>query len=118
MVFESLMMGVTKVFEAAGVGVLALGAVYVLARYAIDTVRSRGADAVSYGRLRDDLGRTILLALEILVAADIIRTLAVKPSLENLAGLGLLVVIRTFLSFSLEIEIDGALPWRRGRGRR
>ncbi len=58
-------------------------------------------------------GRTILLGLEFLVAADIIRTVAVEPSLENVAVLGLIVLIRTFLSFSPEVEIDGSLSWRR-----
>jgi uncharacterized membrane protein len=65
-------------------------------------------------------GRSILLALEFLVAADIIRTVAVEPSLENVAVLGLIVLIRTLLSFSLEVEIDGTWPWRRaaaGRAR-
>jgi hypothetical protein len=57
--------------------------------------------------------RSILLGLEFLVAADIIRTVAVQPSLENVAVLGLIVLIRTFLSFSLEVEIDGRWPWRR-----
>jgi uncharacterized membrane protein len=58
-------------------------------------------------------GRSILLGLEFLVAADIIRTVAVQPSLQNVAVLGLIVLIRTFLSFSLEVEIDGRWPWRR-----
>ena len=62
-------------------------------------------------------GRSILLALEFLVAADIIRTVAVEPSLENVAVLGLIVLIRTLLSFSLEVEIDGTWPWRRAVGR-
>jgi uncharacterized membrane protein len=53
-----------------------------------------------------------LLGLEVLVAADLIRTVAVDPSLENVATLGLIVLIRTFLSFSLDIEIDGRVPWR------
>lgn len=55
----------------------------------------------------------LLLGLEILVAADLVRTVAVEPTLENVAILGLIVLIRTFLSFSLEIEIEGVPPWRR-----
>ena len=63
-------------------------------------------------------GRSILLGLEFLVAADIIRTVAVQPSLENVTVLGLIVFIRTFLSFSLEVEIDGRWPWQHaGLGR-
>ena len=59
------------------------------------------------------LGAAFCWGLEFLVAADIIRTVAVQPSLENVAVLGLVVLIRTFLSFSLEVEIDGRWPWRR-----
>jgi uncharacterized membrane protein len=54
-----------------------------------------------------------LIALEVLVAADLIRTVAVQPTLENVGVLGIIVVIRTLLSFSLDVEIDGVLPWRR-----
>ena len=69
--------------------------------------------ASAYRAVRTVFGRSILLALEFLVAADIIRTVAVEPSLENVAVLGLIVLIRTLLSFSLEVEIDGTWPWRR-----
>ncbi len=65
-----------------------------------------------YRRTRSLLGRSILLGLEVLVAADLIRTVAVDPSLENVGVLGLIVLIRTFLSFSLDVEIDGKLPWK------
>jgi uncharacterized membrane protein len=114
MSFESSMIVVTEVFEVTGVGVLIAGGVYSLVRY-VAALRDRVLSVTSYTDLRDNLGRTILLALEILVAADIIRTLAVQPTLANVAVLGLIVLIRTFLSFSLEIEIDGVLPWRRQR---
>jgi hypothetical protein len=67
----------------------------------------------AYRRYRANLGRGILLGLELLVAADIIGTVAVTPSLQNLAVLGLIVLIRTFLSFSLEVEIEGRWPWQR-----
>jgi Protein of unknown function (DUF1622) len=73
--------------------------------------------AGAYRAVRTVFGRSILLALEFLVAADIIRTVAVEPSLENVGVLGLIVLIRTLLSFSLEVEIDGAWPWRRAVGR-
>ncbi len=68
--------------------------------------------AAIYRTLRSFVGRTILLSLEILVAADLIRTVAVDPSLENVASLGVIVLIRTVLSFSLDVEIEGKLPWR------
>jgi uncharacterized membrane protein len=64
------------------------------------------------------LGRGILVALEVLVAADLIRTVAVEPTLQNVGVLGIIVLIRTVLSFSLDVEIDGVLPWRRAAGSR
>jgi hypothetical protein len=69
----------------------------------------------TYQVLRQTFGGTLLLGLEVLVAADLIRTVAVAPTLDNVLVLGLIVVIRTFLSFSLETEIEGVPPWRRGR---
>ena len=63
--------------------------------------------------MRQAFGGTLLLGLEVLVAADLVRTVAVAPTLENVLVLGLIVVIRTFLSFSLETEIEGVAPWRR-----
>ncbi|MGN6330835.1 MAG: DUF1622 domain-containing protein [Motilibacteraceae bacterium] len=67
----------------------------------------------AYEVLRQALGGAILFGLEVLVAADLLRTVAVAPTLENVAILGVIVLIRTFLSFSLEIEIEGVAPWRR-----
>ena len=75
--------------------------------------RQSGSGKQAYKVLRQAFGGTILLALEILVAADLIRTVAVSPTLDNVLVLGLIVLIRTFLSFSLEIEIEGVVPWRR-----
>ena len=63
--------------------------------------------------LRNSFGNVILLGLEILVAADLVRTVAVAPTVENVVILGVIVLIRTLLSFSLEIEIEGVAPWRR-----
>ena len=68
--------------------------------------------------MRATFGRSVLLGLEVLVAADIIRTVAVEPTIDNLLVLGLLVLIRTFLSWSLEVEIDGRWPWRRAADER
>ena len=78
---------------------------------------ARGGRAHSYEELRRSLGRSILLGLEILVAADIIRTIAITPTFTTVGVLGLIVVVRTFLSFSLEAELDGQWPWKRGRDR-
>ncbi|HEY8489629.1 MAG TPA: DUF1622 domain-containing protein [Dehalococcoidia bacterium] len=71
--------------------------------------------ADAYRQYRQGLGRAILLGLEFLVAADIIRTVAVSPSFESVGVLGLIVLIRTVLSFSLEVELEGRWPWDRGR---
>jgi uncharacterized membrane protein len=112
--FDAIINGITRVFEAGGALVLAVGGLYTSVRFVVE-LAGRRQGVQPYTRLRDDFGRTILLALEILVAADIIRTLAVQPTLQSVGVLGLIVLIRTFLSFSLETEINGALPWRRGR---
>lgn len=68
-----------------------------------------------YRSFRQQVGRAILLGLELLVAADIIRTVAVSPTLESVAVLSGIVLVRTFLSFSLEVELTGMWPWQRGR---
>jgi uncharacterized membrane protein len=67
----------------------------------------------AYTALRHNLGRTILLGLEVLIVADIILTVTIDQTLESAATLGLIVLVRTFLSFSLDIEMDGVVPWRR-----
>jgi len=112
--FEGTMEDIAKCFEAAGVTVLVVGGLIAFAR-AVDLVRDRRVGV--YSNLRSFFGRTILLGLEILVAADLIRTVAIDPSLENVAVLGIIVVIRTFLSFSLDVEIEGRWPWSRARSR-
>jgi uncharacterized membrane protein len=111
MTFDGTMDDVARVFEAVGVAVLVVGFVLGFARAGLALVR-RQAQPVVYRALRSFVGRTILLSLEILVAADLIRTVAVDPSLENVSSLALVVLIRTILSFSLDVEIEGRLPWR------
>lgn len=76
-----------------------------------------GANA-AYLSIRSTFGKSILLGLEVLVAGDIILTVALQPTLGNLAVLGLLVAIRTFLAWSLEVEIDGRWPWTRAQAER
>ncbi len=102
--------------EAVGLGVLLTG---VLATTAIFLRRglSGGAWADAYGRYRADLGRAILLGLELLVAADIAGTVAAPLDLRNIAALALVVLIRTLLSFALEVEINGRWPWQGRPGR-
>ena len=110
MTFHETMDDITKVVEAAGVAVLAVGLVIGFARAGLSLLQHEAA-AVVYRALRSFVGRTILLSLEILVAAVLIRTVAVDPSLANVGALALIVLIRTILSFSLDIEIEGRLPW-------
>ena len=98
--------------EAAGVAVIVLGAA-VATLHALGRLVQAGASVALYDTYRANLGRAILLGLELLVAADIIGTVAVDPTLQNLGILALIVLIRTFLSFSLEVEIEGRWPWRR-----
>ncbi len=99
--------------EAGGIAVIIAGALILLWRFAAEILRGVPASE-AYHLLRRNLGRVILLGLEFLVAADIINTVSVRPSFYDLGVLGLLVVIRTFLSFALEIEINGRLPWKMG----
>ena len=112
MTFTEVMDDVAKAFEGLGAAVLVLGLLLSLGVSARDWLRTRQG-RVAYRTLKETFGGVLLLGLEILVAADLVRTVAVEPSLENVAILGLIVLIRTFLSFSLEIEIEGVPPWRR-----
>ena len=106
---------VAKIVELFGIGIIALGAFITLATFALRLARSENRDA-AIADFRSSLGRAILLGLEFLVAADIINTVAVTPTLMSVAVLAGIVAIRTFLSFSLEVEIEGRWPWQRRRG--
>ena len=112
--YTTFMDYVTRTFELVGVAVLVVGFVAGFVRALVARLRSGTSEGV-YVMIRSYFGRSILLGLEVLVAADLIRTVAVEPTMENVLVLGLIVLIRTFLSFSLEIEIDGVVPWRRWR---
>jgi uncharacterized membrane protein len=113
MTFAHAMDHVAQGFEVLGTLVLVGGVLWSFVLSAL-TWRRCGQPARAYAALRRSLGGTLLLGIEILVAADLIRTIAVAPTIDNLLGLGLIVLIRTFLSFSLETEIEGTAPWRRG----
>ncbi|WP_293241061.1 DUF1622 domain-containing protein [Mycolicibacterium sp.] len=104
---------VGKVIDGVGVAIIAIGAV-VAAGIALGRLLRKSAD--TYRFFREQLGRTILLGLEFLVAADIIRTVAVTPNAQSVAVLAGIVAIRTFLSFSLELEITGRWPWQKKPG--
>jgi uncharacterized membrane protein len=101
---------VGKVIDGVGVAIIAVGAV-VAGGVALGRLVRRSPD--TYRFFRETLGRTILLGLEFLVAADIIRTVAVTPDAQSVAVLAGIVAIRTFLSFSLELEITGRWPWQK-----
>ena len=111
MAFASLLAKVARTFEGIGVAVLVVGLVWSVA-VAILTWHAAGGSR-GYQALRETFGAVLLLGLELLVAADLITTVAVATTVRNVAVLGLIVLIRTFLSFSLQVEIDGHLPWRR-----
>ena len=110
--FTGLMDHVAQGFEALGVVILAVGVIWSFV-LAVVAGRRSGWSAKAYLVLRQAFGGTLLLGLEVLVAADLVRTIAVSPTLDNVLVLGLIVVIRTVLSFSLETEIEGVAPWRR-----
>ena len=100
--------------DGLGVLVLIAGALYALVSFLLR--RHVGADD-AYHSYRKNMGKAILLGLELLVAADIIRTVAVSPTIEHVLTLGLVVLIRTFLSISLQVELEGRWPWQRGASR-
>ncbi len=114
----AIAMDVARLFELAGIAVIIVGAIIAAAKFGMNLFTSKGDEAERerdlIARFRRTLGRSILTGLELLVAADIIRTVAVDPTMESVLVLGLIVIIRTFLSFSLEVEIDGKWPWQKG----
>ena len=100
--------------EIAGVVLIIGGLVIASARYLLPTGIG---SAPRYQRYRQDLGRAILLGLEVLVAADIVRTVAFTPTMDSVIVLAMIVVIRTFLSWSLALELEGRWPWQRAAER-
>jgi uncharacterized membrane protein len=122
--FEQVFADVARTIEGAGVVIMAIGLAVVLIRYCYDVLHPSRTPSSSddppkrtgsYQQLRVNLGRVILLGLEILIVGDIIRTIIVETSVESVLVLGLIVVIRTVLSFALEVEISGSWPWQTRR---
>lgn len=118
----TLAVDIAKFFELAGIGVIVVGAIYALVKFCLNVTGRQRTEKLAGERdpvssFRKTLGRSILTGLEFLVAADIIRTVAIEPTLDNALVLGLIVLIRTFLSFSLEVEIDGKWPWQKAAPR-
>lgn len=99
-----------RLFEGAGVAVMVVGSLAALVLVVFHYRRGSGESAFRW--FREKVGRSILLGLELLVAADIIRTVSEEPTLQGVLVLGLIVLIRTFLSFTLAVELEGHWPWR------
>ncbi|MCU0975982.1 MAG: DUF1622 domain-containing protein [Steroidobacteraceae bacterium] len=112
MEYSHLVESSARIVEIAGVGVLLLGALLAGGVFVFRLSRTTGFENAYHG-LRTDLGRAILLGLELLVIADIIGTVAIEPTLQNLGVLAVIVAIRTALSFTLELEVSGRWPWQR-----
>jgi uncharacterized membrane protein len=112
MSFNAIVDKVGLVIDGMGVAAIVLGLVVAMVRF---VAPNRWGTDESYRAFRQDIGRGILLGLEFLVAADIIRTVAVAPTMENVLVLGLIVLIRTFLSMALQVELEGRLPWQQAR---
>lgn len=108
--FHQVIEIIGMVIDFAGVAAIVVGAIAASVIAVRSYLRKSGAIYVPFRR---SLGRSILLGLELLVAADIIRTVALTPTLESVAVLAGIVLIRTFLSFSLELEISGRWPWQK-----
>ena len=103
---------IAKIIEAVGVITILVGSVYALAKYLI-RFKSRSEEA--YIAVRQEVGKAILLGLEMLIAADIVATVVTQPSLKSVAVLGLIVLIRTFLSLSIQVELEGKFPWQNNK---
>jgi uncharacterized membrane protein len=112
--YDQFISDAVKVVEAVGAAIMILGGLWALVAYGYAMVRPVGRGD-TYATLRQRLGQAILLGLEVLIVGDIVRTIIVEPTVESVAVLGLIVVIRIVLSFSLEVEIDGVWPWNRWR---
>ena len=107
---EHMIHPVARAVELAGIGIIVVGLLAALVNYAIGFRKDS-----AYARLRQQVGKAILLGLEVLVAADIILTVTTEPTMEKVLVLGVVVLIRTFLSFSLEVELEGKWPWQSTR---
>jgi uncharacterized membrane protein len=110
--YESVMHDAVRAFELVGVAILLIGSLVAFVAYAAHMIR--GWDRLrAFVELRSQLGRSILLGLEVLVVADIIRTIVVSPTLESALTLGIIVIVRIALSFAIDVEVDGVAPWRK-----
>jgi uncharacterized membrane protein len=108
---QEIIVVISEVIDFAGVVIIALGALLGVILCAQDLLhRERAVDA--YSNLRTFLGRSLLLGLEFLVAGDIIKTVAIEPTFDSVIVLAIIVLVRTVLSLSIDVEIDGRWPWQ------
>jgi uncharacterized membrane protein len=101
---------IAMIIESFGVVIIAVGSFFFIFRFLFLYLFRRTVK--TFTQLRRELGKAILLGLEVLVAADIIATVSTEPTMERVLVLGLIVIIRTFLSFALEVELEGRFPWQ------
>ena len=109
--FNHVLHWTTRSIEVVGIAAIVLGIALATGRFALRQVFDSRSD-MTFQRYRGDVGRAILLGLEFLVAADIINTVAIDPTIESVVVLAGIVLIRTFLSIALEVEIEGRFPWQ------
>lgn len=102
--------------ESLGVGMMVLGVLYATAWFGFRVISGRARAETAYRDARRTIGRSVLIGLEVLVAADIIRTVVIDPTFTSVGVLAVIVLIRTFLSFALEVELTGRWPWQPGEG--
>jgi uncharacterized membrane protein len=110
--FERIMNDSVRAFEVLGVAILVIGGFVALVGGVVQLARGSSMPA-AFDQVRAHLGRAILLGLEILVVADIIRTIVVSPTLSSALTLGLIVIVRIALSFAIDVEVEGVAPWRK-----
>ncbi|OBX26025.1 putative membrane protein [Gelidibacter algens] len=101
---------IATIMEAIGVLTIFIGSIFVMGRFIF---QMKSKNPITYKELRQAVGKSILLGLEILIAADIIATVVTEPTLLSVSILGLIVLIRTFLSLSLQVELEGKFPWQK-----
>jgi len=101
---------IARIMEAVGVAIIAIGGAFAIITFLVSQIGD--GTKMTYSRLRQQLGKAILLGLEVLVAADIIATVVTEPTLQKVLILGIIVLIRTFLSLSLQVEVEGKFPWQ------
>ncbi len=112
--FKGAVEAISKIIDGAGVAVVVIGLLIGAVGFAV-AWRAPALRAGAYRAFRQQVGRAILLGLEFLVAADIIRTVAISPSFQSVGVLAVIVAVRTFLSFTLDVELEGRWPWQTRR---